>query len=211
MDANTNLTSIRGDLQKITERLSQLRDSLLDFEYLFCETYLKTWNGKRSAELAGLAGDEHQLSIQAWQQLGKPRVQEYIHLRVLEAQMSADEVLYRLALQARGTIEDFYTIDANGQPLLDLRTAKKYGLLSIVKELIPTSNGWRVVLYDSQAALAQLGKFHALWTERVLEIDPDPDDVESLERRSTRVATLLDSARARRDIQTHNSESSVDS
>lgn len=205
-----NLASIRNDLARITERLGILRDQMLDFEYLFCETYLKTWNGKRSAEMAGLAGDEHQLSIQAWQQLGKPRVQEYIHLRVLEAQMGADEVLYRLALQARGTLEDFYDIDASGQPTLDLTRAKKYGLLSIVKELIPTSNGWRVVLYDSQSALAQLGKFHALWTERIIERDTDEGDVESLEKRADRVATLLDSARARRDAEVSHSEPALD-
>jgi VCBS repeat-containing protein len=118
-------------------------------------------------------------------------------------QMAADEVLFRLALQARASVEDFYDIDENGQPMLNLKKARDFGLLPLVKKLKLDARGnWEVELHDSQQALVQLGKFHSLWTDKITVEDDDVNkSVPELEQRVDRITLLLNAARDRRDRQ----------
>lgn len=89
-----------------------------------------------------------------------------IERRIAETTMSADEVLLRLADQARGSMADFVTIRADGTVVVDLVKADQAGLLHLVRKLEETKYGFKIELYDAQVALVTLGKGHGLWTEQ---------------------------------------------
>jgi hypothetical protein len=87
--------------------------------------------------------------------------------------MSADEVLDRLAEQARGAPEKFITIQAN-LPYLDWQKLQDEGGLRLIKKLKYDSNGRpEVEFYDAQAALVHLGRHHALFTDKSEVTLPD--------------------------------------
>ncbi len=78
--------------------------------------------------------------------------------RVDAAAMTADEVLGRLAEQARGSIEGCLTFpDGATVPTLDLEKARRAGKLHLIKTVRHGKFGVTVELYDAQAALALLG------------------------------------------------------
>lgn len=104
-------------------------------------------------------------------------IAEEIRLRISENAMSADEVLMRLAAQARGDMGDFWRITDEGEPVLDLRKAKdKTNLLKKLKVKKTTQkigNKSETIhevdfdLYDAQAALQMLGKHHDLFIDKI--------------------------------------------
>lgn len=132
----------------------------------FITEYLRTWNASEAARLAGYS----EVSARAigHENLTKPDIQAEIQRRVSERAMSADEVLIRLAEQARGSMEDFVSFRPGVKlPLLDLEKAHAAGKFGLVKKLKYTSDGGiEFELYDAQAALVQLGKAHKLFVER---------------------------------------------
>lgn len=78
--------------------------------------------------------------------------------------MPADEVLARLAEQARGTMADFLRTNADGTPTgfnLGPETPQH-----LIKKVSITEKGITLELYDAQAALVQIGKAHGLFTDR---------------------------------------------
>jgi hypothetical protein len=197
-------SSLELPREKILERLSEVAKTLTPINMAFAEAYLRTWDCKRAAREAGSqACDDHGHHVQGNEWLRQPEIREYISLRVAIMQMAADEVLFRLALQARASVEDFYDIDENGQPMLNLKKARDFGLLPLVKKLKLDARGnWEVELHDSQQALVQLGKFHSLWTDKITVEDDDVNkSVPELEQRVDRITLLLNAARDRRDRQ----------
>ena len=165
----------------------------------FVTEYLRTWNASEAARIAGYAAPGQQ----GHRLLKNVEITEEIQRRVSERAMTADEVLIRLAEQARGSMDDFVSFREGVKlPLLDLEKAHKAGKFGLVKKLKYNAEGTvEFELYDAQAALVQLGKVHKLFTDRqdvsaVVE-DRTLDD----EQRANRIAALLDRARARRDRQ----------
>lgn len=136
---------------------------------LFVDYYLGECKGIASAA-AKKAGYRHPDSV-CTRLLENVGIRAAIDAKV-ESALSAKEVLARLAEQATIGIDDFITLDAKGQPVLDLKKAKKKRRLGVVKSLTPTKHGIKIELYDKQAALVQLGKYHGLWVDRVnAEVD----------------------------------------
>lgn len=76
--------------------------------------------------------------------------------------MGADEVLSRLAEQARSSIADVITVDERGWRL-DLAKVQANGHL--VKRIRETREGPDVELHDAQAALSLLGKHLGLFVD----------------------------------------------
>lgn len=152
-------------------------------QQVFALEYIKDWNGTRAAQRAGYAGDENVLAVQANRLLRNAKVVELIKKRVSEVAMSADEVLLRLAAQARGTVEPFIYQDDNplkGEaPKIDLSSEaarQNIGLIKRIKTKTRTSikeeNAWEEVeteigLYDAQAALDKLARHHGLYNDTV--------------------------------------------
>jgi phage terminase small subunit len=65
-------------------------------------------------------------------------------------------------------LEETVTTEEAKRPvaILDLRKAKKLGVLHLIKKYSVGPKGESVELYNKQDALETLGKFHGLWVER---------------------------------------------
>lgn len=144
------------------------KSQLTNKQRLFVEHYFECGlNGTEAASLAGYKGDRATLASIASENLRKPKIAQLITERLKERTMSANEVLYRLTEQARGTMEDFVT------PALDsisLIKAESRGRLHLVKKFTHTvgekSEHTAIELYDAQAALVQLGRAHGLFKDK---------------------------------------------
>lgn len=205
------MASDKKTREEILSRLSELDEGFTDKRRAFIRFYLRYWNASRAAKAAGVESKTGSLITQ--EQVGslwlqEPTIREYISLTLALNHMDADEVLYRLALQARASFEDFFDLDLSGSPVLNLHKAEELGTLGLIKRLKPGRSGWEIELHDSQQALVQIGKFHALWSEKVIvEEDDNPDSsIERLEDRASRINALLDAARTRRDNPTLNNQ-----
>lgn len=134
--------------------------ALSNKQRVFVEEYLSCWNATEAARRAGYA----HANVQGSRLLADVSIKAAIEARIAEKAMSADEVLLRLADQARSSLADF--INEAGE--VDLRTAKSHGRLHLVKSYTVTDKGTeRVELYDAQAALVHLGRHHGLFVDKV--------------------------------------------
>jgi phage terminase small subunit len=129
----------------------------------FIEHYLECWNATRAAEKADYGGDDNALAAAGSRLLRNVKIRRRIQERLNTKAMTADEVLARLSEHARGNIGDL--LDPSGM-VLDLGAAKEAGLTRLIKSISWTKSGVRVEMYDAQAALALLGKAHALFTDK---------------------------------------------
>jgi phage terminase small subunit len=139
--------------------------SLTEKQQVWLEEYLQCWNGAEAARRAGYACPYQS----AHDNVTNPKIQAEIKARLSLKAMSADEVVMRLADQARGSIEDFITIDPAGSGVwrVDLEKAKQRGVLHLIKKLWVDGEGHvRIELQDQQRALELLGKAHGLFIER---------------------------------------------
>lgn len=137
---------------------------LTDKQRLFVEAYLGAarFNATEAARQAQYAGDDVTLASVGYENLRKPQIAAYIKQRFVEAAMTADEVLSRLADMARGSMEDF--LDEHGK--IDLKQARERGKLHLVKSRSVTKEGERIELYSAKEALELIGKHHALFVDR---------------------------------------------
>ncbi len=147
---------------------------------LFVEHYLVCWSATEAARRAGYKVPR----ISGSRNKHKPEIAAAIKARLAEVAMSADEVLLRLAEQARGSLEEFLhfvavdahgdeiALDAQGQPkakparfvaVIDLNKAREAQKLRLLHALKHTKYGWEIELYDAQRALELIGKHHGLF------------------------------------------------
>ena len=130
----------------------------------FVEEYLRCWNASEAARRVGYS--QRNADVNGPRLLVNAGIQEEIERRIAETKVSADEVLLRLADQARGSMADFVTVGPAGGVTVDLQKAERAGLLHLVHRLEETKYGLKIELYDAQAALITLGKGYALWREQ---------------------------------------------
>lgn len=141
-------------------------------QQVFIETYLTCWNATESARQAGYAFP----NVEGTRLLVNASIKEQIEARLTELKMSADEVLIRLAEQARADMADFFRFqDGIKTPFLDLESANNKGLLRLVKKFKYNAAGHpEIELYDAQAALVHLGKAHGLFNTGAGESEDKP-------------------------------------
>ncbi|MBM3149599.1 MAG: terminase small subunit, partial [Chloroflexi bacterium] len=121
---------------------------LTDKQRLFVEAYLECWNATEAARQAGYKGNYATLRTIGCQNLTKLNIREQISERLKAKAMSADEVLMRLAEQARGDISEF--IRSGG--VIDWEAVKHRGHL--IKKICHTAGKQSSIeLYDAQSAL----------------------------------------------------------
>jgi len=137
---------------------------LTDKQRLWVEEYLICWNATEAVRRAGYVGSYDVLRRIGSGNLQNPELRAIIEERIKTRVMTADEVLARLADIARGNMADFITI--NGQTRIDLKKAQAEGKLHLVKSFTKVRGGYKIELYDAQAALVQLGKALGVLTER---------------------------------------------
>lgn len=83
--------------------------------------------------------------------------------------MDADEVLQRLAEQARGSVFDFMELDEDGSGyhIQLTKGASEPAKRHIIKRLRQTRDGIDIQLVDSQQALITLARHHGLLQDKV--------------------------------------------
>lgn len=125
-------------------------------QQVFVEEYLTCWNATEAARRAKYAYP----NIDGPKNLVKPSIQKVIKARLAEKAMPADEVLARLAEQAKADMRDFMLHDAEGKFIgVNLDTTQP---LHLIKKLKPTRYGMAIELHDAHAALTLLAKHHGL-------------------------------------------------
>jgi len=136
---------------------------LTDKQKVFVEAYLETLNATESARRAKYRGNGQTLRAVGHENLTKPHIREEIDRRLKEMVMSADEVLLRLGEQAKAEYANYMTPQGG----LDLSRLINAGKGHLIKKIKKTLAGIEVEFYDAQAALVHLGKYHALFTDRL--------------------------------------------
>lgn len=136
---------------------------LTDKQRAFVEHYVLCLNGAEAARRAGYgsAGARQE----AYRLLTNVDIRAAIDERLGALAASKSEVLALLTEHARGSMADFFTVKGRGLAL-DLKKAQQADKLHLVKKYTKTKQGVSIEIYDAQAALALLGKYHGLFTER---------------------------------------------
>lgn len=178
-----------------------MAEKLTAKQQTFINAYLANgFNATQAAIEAGYS-EKTARSIGA-ENLTKPDIREAIDKRLQEYVMTANEALARLSDMARASMGDF--LDENRETL-DLAKADRASKLHLIKSFkhskTDKSENLSIELYDAQAALAHIIKETRLTagepTERTEVIDTINDD-----ERASRIAALLNKARARATGQT---------
>lgn len=140
--------------------------SLTNKQRVFVEEYLRTWNATEAARIAGYAYP----NVEGPKNLVKPSIATEIKQRIDEKSMTADEVLLRLAEQARGEHGKYLTPE--GVDLSRLLGDGKGYLIKKVKQakVGKAKTVTEVEFYDGQSALVHLGRYHALFTDKVKQV-----------------------------------------
>jgi phage terminase small subunit len=136
-----------------------MADGLTDKQRAFVEAYLA--NGFNATDAA------RQLKYtypdrQGYRLLRNVEIAAVIRQELAVRAMPADEVLARIAEQARGTMDDF--LDEAGD--IDLGRARERSKLHLLKARSVTKEGERIELYSAQSALELLAKHHGLLVDR---------------------------------------------
>lgn len=130
----------------------------------FINEYLHDFNATQAAIRAGYS--ERTAGSIGHQNLKKLEISEEIERRIEENTMSANEVLIRLAEQARAEYGEYIGDDGR----VDLVRMKQDGKMHLVKGIKETQHGRTVEFYDAQSALVKIGETHGLFKEKQ-EID----------------------------------------
>lgn len=131
---------------------------------LFVEYYLRC---KTPTEAARLAGYSQPGQLQ-WQLMQNPTVRKEIDRLMSGIKVNPDEVLLRLAQQARN--EGAQYLLPSGE--IDFAGIIRDGKQHLIKSITKTKYGFTVTFYDAQHALELVGKHLGLLTDRI-EINGD--------------------------------------
>lgn len=125
----------------------------------FIEEYLHDFNATQAALRAGYS-ERSAYSI-GHENLKKPEIAQAIQQRIEEIKMSADEVLMRLADQARGIPNRYYTDYGD----LDMKAIVRDNKTHLIKKITRTQYGRNIEAYDSQAALDKIARALGLYSD----------------------------------------------
>lgn len=126
-----------------------------------------------------------------------PKVQQAIRERLEREHITANEILTRLAQQARADVGSF--LDASG--ILNLTETSPTHLIKSLTQTVKENGDvtTRVELYSSQEALVQLAKIMGLYTTKLaITVTHEYEQLSDLER-AGRILKLLETARARKE------------
>lgn len=127
---------------------------------LFIEHYLDCLNATEAARRAGYKDPQQA----GYENKRKQEIAAEISAGLAERAMPANEVLARLAAQARADIRELYMFDEDGK-MSGLRLTRD-APLHLIKSITPTRHGLKIEVHDQQTALQLLGKHHGLFVER---------------------------------------------
>jgi hypothetical protein len=146
-------------------------DGLTIKQRLFINHYLVCMNGTEAARLAGYEGNDVTLASVASHNLRNHNVLRALDERLNAFTMSANEVLIRLTDIARGDIGDALNSAGGIDPLEAKMRGKSHLIKKFKTKSITTEEAdiheAEIEMYDAQAALTTLLKFHGLVVDRV--------------------------------------------
>ena len=136
----------------------------------FISEYLLCMNATRAAIRAGYSPKTARQM--GYENLTKPYIKDEIERIFMEQKMSPDEIMARLADQARGDMGDLLdesTMTINWRGALD---AGKTHLVKKIKQTIITTEDHQteileLELHDAQKALVSLGRTYALFADKL--------------------------------------------
>jgi phage terminase small subunit len=129
---------------------------------VFVEEYLQCWNASEAARRAGY--NPKAAPFTSHRMLKNVNVAAAIRERLEEKRINADEVLVRLTEQARSEQTKYMLPDGS----IDLARLLAEGKGHLIKSIKENKYGKQIEFHDAQAALALLGKFHSLFTDRII-------------------------------------------
>ena len=119
----------------------------------FIEQYLRDFNAKQAAIRAGYS--PRSAPVTAHRIMAHPEVQEAIKARLAELKMGTDEVLLRLAEQARAEYAEYIRPDGT----VDLNRMLADGKGHLIRGTKwDRNNNLTIEFYDAQSALVHIGK-----------------------------------------------------
>jgi phage terminase small subunit len=164
---------------------------------LFAEEYLRhNCNGTEAARACGHTGTDASLAVIASRLLKSVKVQEHLKARRKQIAMDVDEIIARLADEARGSMEDFQRDDDPER--LDLAKGKRLRKMHLVKEFSEkVVKTWRyrqgtgkdaveveeqlverrIKLHDAQAAKRILLDYHGVLRDRTPDLPKDEKEL----------------------------------
>lgn len=164
-------------------------DGLTTKQQRFVEEYTVDFNATQAAIRAGYS--ENSAGTIGWENMQKPEIVEAVRKRVEQLAMGPDEALIRLGKMARGSLEHFHRLTADGDITVDLSTKEAQDHLDLLTELEvrtvkkQNENGSlsmrqtaRVKLHDAKDALKQVLRVHGLDKTSVDLRTPDGIQVE---------------------------------
>jgi phage terminase small subunit len=128
----------------------------------FIDEYFVDFNATRAAQRARYKGNENTLAATGSRLLRNVKVAEVISERLKESAMCADEVLSRLAEQARGEHRNYMQEDGS----LDVGRLVKDGMAHLIKAIRPGRKGTIYEFHDQQRALELIGKHHGIFNDK---------------------------------------------
>lgn len=131
---------------------------------LFAMKYVELLNETKAAIAAGYS--EKTAYSQGSRLLKNVEVRAEIERLMTETAMGKNEVLYRLSQIARADIDDVMTIQGN-LPFVDIQRAQELAKTGLIKKIKVGKQGIEFELHDKMRALEMLGKYYALFTDKV--------------------------------------------
>lgn len=127
----------------------------------FVNWYLQLWNQTEAYKRVYPKSSDDAARANAARLIANDNIKAEIEQRVAEKAMTANEVLMRLAEQARGDYSQYltpYGVDMNGL----IADGKQH----LVKGMKPGQFGMTIEFHDAQAALQLIGKHYKLFVDK---------------------------------------------
>lgn len=149
--------------ERATETDSRAR--LTDKQAAWLDAYLQCFNATEAARQAGYQATPAALRTIGYRNVRHPVIAEQIEAHFAASAMARDEVLARLAAQARADMGVMLKVDDAGDLVVDWPRIIENGHL--VKALSWTQFGPKLELHDAQKALELIGKHLGLLSDRI--------------------------------------------
>ena len=153
------------------------RRKLTKKQRLFVVHYVGTWNATEAAARAGYSGSRPVLGQTGSDNLKVPLIKSAIAAEFERQTMGPEEVLSRLSMMARGTLDPFLVTDpVTGEVFVDLTTESALEHMALVKKVeqtvVRTSEGSKVLktkleIHDPKVARDSIAKAHGMFRQRV--------------------------------------------
>jgi phage terminase small subunit len=129
----------------------------------FIDEYLRCWNATDAYQAVYPKSSREAARAHAARLVANGNISAEIQHRIAERAMSAEEVLDRLAEQARAEYSAYLTPDG----AVDFARLIADGKGHLVKGIKDTAQGRNIEFHDAQAALVHIGKHHKLFIDKV--------------------------------------------